>query len=726
MAESILKRAEQVKAYVECVRRLADDHRDEFTFLPKDAYANGAVRGKLWVVVDTVSLDFRGYLLLGGQHPRMKVFQICVHPDHRSSGIARMLVSELIKYSTKCGYLNITARVSSRLPANKFWQRSGFHIIRQTQGAPGTTINLYSRNLKVPSLFNDDESVHHAALQIDTRRPLLQTPSYVIDLNVFFDAIRRRDHGQAAQIMALSLAHTIRLSVTREFVKELERASQDMNNDPILTFAKQLPTLPVRPDRLHHVIAELQKLIASTPSEKRRWKTNDISDQVHLASSIYHKAFGFITRDSGILRYSESIYERFGLRVLSPDDVIDSFEPDDDSAFHTSISISEKREIHVSNLNDASSAHVNRFLQRHDPRKRGLSSWLGPMTGNAMPDKDAKPDNLVVSSSYKIIGIGLWSDTGRSRSDAVLNLLIDEDHHDADRAIDHILTMSANRGDVNRVWRFNLKVPRNQLRTRETALKRRFHPLQGTDNRTEIEFARIVVKMPIVLEYWSRLTKEFLNYTGLGLAHSMPNYVELKNTGIVLSRKGVPMSRPMSIFDFETFISPGVLIAPRRDAVIIPIKKRYAEELLPEARDQRLLVSQHDAAFRLERAYFLNAQKCRIMPQGTLIVFYVSGKHGEAVALARVTYCQTLTATQAALSLRRQGVLSEQELEDRANRSGEITAVTFDSVLAFPNTISFRDLKYMKCVGGANLVTAQKISPSSLGHIIKAAFGADC
>ena len=715
MAERILKQVNQVMPYVERVRRLADDHRDEFTFLPKDAYANGAERGNLWVVVDTVSLDFRGYLLLGGQHPRMKVFQICVHPNHRSSGIARMLVSELIRYSTECGYLNITARVSSRLKANKFWQRSGFHIIRQAPGAPGTTINLYSLNIDVPSLFSDEStrsSVKHSTLQIDPRRPLLQTPSYVIDLNVFFDVIRRRDHGQAAQIMALSLDHTIRLSVTREFVKELERASHDLNDDPILTFAKQLPTLPVRPDRLHHVIAELQELLASTLSEERRWTTNDISDQIHLASSIYHKAFGFITRDSTMLRHSESIYERFGLRVLSPDDVLDSFEPDDHRAIHVPMSISK---ISVSNLNDSNPASVDQFLQHHGSQEQGLSWWRSAITENVLPEP------LVVSSDQQIVSIGLWAGTSRSRSDTVLHLFVNEYHPDSDLAIDHILSFSANIGKVGRVWRFNLKIPLKQIRTRETALKRGF---QSINNDTE--FARVVVKRPIVSANWRALVKDLLDNTGLGLSHSMPSYQELENTGIVLSREGAPTSWPMSLFDFETFLSPGLLIAPHRGAVIVPIKQGYADELLPEAWNQKLLVSQHDAALRLERAYFLKAQKHRIMPQGTLIVFYVSGKRGEAVALARVTYCQTLTTKQAAFNLRRQGVLSEQEIEDRATRSGEVTAVTFDNVLAFPNRISFRELKYLKCIGGANLVTAQKISHGALERIIDVAFGADC
>ena len=86
MIESVLKDAEKVLPYIEQVRNLADAHRRELAFLPESVYFEAAIRGNLWVSVDELSHDLQGYLLLGGQHPRMKVFHICVHPDHRASG----------------------------------------------------------------------------------------------------------------------------------------------------------------------------------------------------------------------------------------------------------------------------------------------------------------------------------------------------------------------------------------------------------------------------------------------------------------------------------------------------------------------------------------------------------------------------------------------------------------------------------------------------------------
>ena len=258
--------------------------------------------------------------------------------------------------------------------------------------------------------------------------------------------------------------------------------------------------------------------------------------------------------------------------------------------------------------------------------------------------------------------------------------------------------------------------------TRETALKRGFHTQGKIENGLSIELTRVVFGGVVMAGKWGRFRRDFLDETSLVLPDAMPSYEELSNTGIVVGRDRSRTSWTMSLFDFETLISPGVLVPRHRGAVIVPIKKTYAEELLPEASDQGLLVSPHDVAFRLERAYFLRAGMHTLVPRGTLVVFYVSAGRGQAVALARVTYSETLTRTQAALNLRRQGVLTEEELCERASGASELTAFTFDNIVAFPHGVDFSVLKLMGCVGGANLVTAQRIADESLNRIVSEGF----
>ena len=221
------------------------------------------------------------------------------------------------------------------------------------------------------------------------------------------------------------------------------------------------------------------------------------------------------------------------------------------------------------------------------------------------------------------------------------------------------------------------------------------------------------------------IARDFSEETSLRLPPDMPTHQEMTNTGILLARPQGLGSWRMSLFDLETFIAPGLLIAPGRRAVIVPIKEAYAGELLPETRRQGLLMSRYDAAFRLERAYFFGKRRHGLLPRGILVVFYVSHPRSQAVALARVTFSDTLTTTQAVMNLSRQGVLTESEIQSLAGDRDEITVFTFDNLLTLLHSIDFKKLKQIGCVSGANLRTVQRISDEGLRRIVRIGFGVD-
>lgn len=724
MPESVLKDVERVMQYIEQVHGLADEHRNELGFLARGAYLEAAMKGNLWVAIDVVSGVFQGYLLFGGRHPHLRIFHLCVRAEHRSAGVARRIITELIRYGTNLSYFNITARVSSELDANGFWQRSGFRIIKQIPGRrPATILNIYSYDMDVPSLFDDGSgkrlSINQAALQIDPKRPLLPTPSYVIDLNVFFDAIRNRDLGQCAQILASALKHQIRLFVTHEFVKELGRSTKDSSADPVLVFAKQLPRLaPPDARTMERLVTDLKALFASTPPGPREWTVNDTSDQIHLATSIHHQAFGFVTSDGTILRNSAKLHDRYGLDIVSPTDIVDSLERNEDQSHVMSIT-SETRQLTVSVIDDGNRADVDRFLSRRAPDGGDLTALLAP------DPLQPCPESIVVSSSCQIIAMGVWPTMPGPGRDAFIRVYVEEEHPDSDRAIDHILEWGSGFGNRERAWLFNLKIPPDQLRTRETALRRGFLRRGEPSSGASVDLCRVVNQGLVSEESWRRFRRDFLDLTNLMLPEVMPTYNEMMKTGIVLGREGGLPSSTLSLFDFETFISPGYLVGAGREAVIVPIRESYSDELLPPTRRQGLLFSQNEADFRLERAYFLRAGMHKRIPRGTIVVFYVSHERQQAVALGRVTFSGTLTKTQALLNLIRQGVLTEAEIHQRVNERDEIAVFTFDNVLAFRQSIDFQRLKNMGCVDPTNLVTAQTISHESFGRIVGEAFGSE-
>ncbi len=708
--------------YIDQVRSLADENGTALGFLPKSAYTEAAMKESLWVALDGITEGFQGYLLFGGTYPQLRVFQICTHPDHRSSGTAQKLIESLKEYGEEHDYQTISARVASELKANRFWRKSGFQIVRQVPArTPGRTINVYMFELDVPSLLHTgrsrDSSAKPSPFLEQPIRPLLETPSYVIDLNVFFDVVKNRDYGEAARIISSALKTKIRLSVTSEFIRELERRSWNRNDDPILELARRsLPTLPSpKPESLNSLIEKLRNiLLQGTPKTGKRL-ANDESDLIHLASCIHHRAYGFVTRDSNILRRATELHTRFGLRTVSPIDLLESLE-DTNVELSSMRGTAGKSEISVSAIDDEDRSEVERFLHDTGLDSSDIALFFSP---GAI---QIRPLGMVMRSEASIIGTSSWSARPSAGREATVNLYVNEDHQNSDRAIDYTLEYSMNLGDEGKLSRFDLKTGRRQIRTRQIALKRGFSLQNRQEGDNYSVLSKISFKGVVTGDNWSGFKRDFSEKTNIELPDRMPGYEELKNTGFVLNSKESLLQKTISLFDFETLISPGIVVCPGRDAVMVPIEGRYADELLPPTQLQGSLLPTKEAAFRLERAYFSGVPKGSLPSRGTIIIFYVSRTRMEAVATARTTFSDTLTKTQAVLNLCRQGVLTEKEIHQKGNAKGEVSVFTFDNLILFPRSISYRELKQMGCIGGANLVTIQKLSHDSLCQIVDQAF----
>ena len=714
MTEKILQDPAGVVDYIDQIRQLADDNRSSLGFLPASAYTEAAMKGHLWIAIDRNTKKLRGHLFFGGSYPHLKVFQVHVLPEYRFEGVGGRLVGALKEYGEDNSWLTIRSRVASDLEANKFWQGSGFRIVRQIPGKSKRTINVYELELDVPSLFGRRQfpgaSSGDDGRQIAYARPLLPTPSYVIDLNVFFDAVRQRDAGESAFIFSSALNGEIRVRVTPEFRRELERRSPDVSDDPVLEFARTLPTLPeISPGILARLIEDLKDKLSVADTRTGKWAANEQSDLVHLASCIHHKAFGFVTRDARILRHSGTLLEKYSLRVISPLDLREPFGEVDTYLPEFSVAVGQE-EIRVSNL-DEGDAGAESFLREMGIDETAISYCLAAGTTQSPRTR------LVVRTGEGIVGIGSWEARTSLSRKADAYLYVDEGNWNADRAIDYLLESMTNRGHLGQLFSFDLKTGPGQRLTREVAIRRGFQPIRGEEGNALQSLRKVSHRGVITNDNWESFRNDFKEATGFELAHSMPKHDELSNTGIVFNNRSWPIT--LSLFDFETLVSPGSIICPGRGGVIVPIRERFAHELVPPTDSQTSFLPGKEAALRLERAYFCRVGTQRMVGRGTVLVFYVSGRQKAAVAIARATFCDKLTKTQAVLNLGRQGVLSEEEIGQRANSNGELTAMTFDNLFLFRRSIPYRDLKQMGCVGGANLVTAQRLSHEALSAIVE-------
>ena len=717
MTETILDAPADVIGYVDQVRCRADANRDALGFLSATAYEEAAMKGCLWVAATGAARKLRAYLFFGVRFPRLRVYQVYVCPEFRSSGTARTLIEKLKRYGEDHDYLTISARVASELPANRFWQGLGFSVIgRDPGGKKGRTINRYSFALNVPSLFGQGQSVAGGTKQQLHVRPVLETRSYVLDLNVLFDAVRDRDEGEAIHILSMSFDSDMRLAVTAEFARELERHTRQ-SADPVLKLARALPTLP---EPGHEVLNPLveglrRELFPTGPLKTGRRAANDASDLIHLASCIHHSVYGFITRDGRILQRAEELHEKYNLRVISPADLCEPLE-DMSARQEPMTAIVGQEEIEIAAFDESDRANVERFLAGAGTPPSDISACLAPGT-SLFPTAIA-----VMRTGQRIVGIGSWAarrGTGRE-SDA--RLYVDEDSQCVDRVVDHLLEHSINRGSYGQLARLHLKIGPGQVKLREVAIKRGFCPPDFRSGFMSEALSKVSIKGVVTDSNWRPFRNSFREATRLQLPSELPRYEELVNTGVVLNAENAVPPLTVSLFDFETLISPGGVICRGRAGAMVPVQERYARQLLSLAEDQRSFLAEREAVLRLERAYFLAAGRHRLLPRGTLVVFYASRKRREAVAMARVTFSGTLTKRQAVVNLGRQGVLTEEEIEQRSNQRDEIGAFAFDNLVVFPNQILYEDLKTLGCIGGANLVSAQALPYDKLRLIVERAF----
>ena len=714
MSESIITDPKEVTNYVDQIRQLADENKTELGFLPASVYRESAMKGDLWVAVDRAR-KVRGYLLFGGRFPHLRVFQIFVRPEFRGSGTARTLLKKLRDYGESQDCLTITARVARELEANRFWEACGFFVIDRIPGkAKRRPLNRYMLELDVPSLFPGEPSHTADSTRIRFPGPRLSTPSYVIDLNVFFDVLRNRDKGESSLVLSMGLNSEVRLFVTSEFVKELERHTAGHQPDPVLEFARRLPTLPdVDPESAKPIVEDLRTLLWQGAPKTGRRATNDASDLIHLASCIHHKADGFVTRDEAILQRAADLYQKYDLSIVSPADISD-FYSDDATPHEPKLAIVDQRDIEITDLDERNRKETEEFLGALGVDAAQILSCLEPG-----PTQRPRLRRIVRIGS-RLVGMGSWELPGPSQATNVY-LYVDEAQPNSEKAIDLLFLESLMHGNVDvRLRRLDLHVSRRQEKTREVAVnlgfRRPIHEGSSFGALAKMSFRGIVG-----VSNWSSFRRSFEATTDYVLQADVPSWNTASDTGIVMNadQRGRPVT--ISPFDFETLVSPCALILPGRTAVMIPIMDRYAE-LISSTGRQRSLLPAKEAAFRLERAYFFAAGKHGLLPKGTIVVFYVSHPRSEAVALARVTFSGTLTRTQAATKFGSQGVLAVKDIDQKANQSGKITAFTFDNLLKFQTNVSYQDLKQDGCVSGANLITAQRLTHQDLRRIVNRAF----
>jgi len=343
------------------------------------------------------------------------------------------------------------------------------------------------------------------------------------------------------------------------------------------------------------------------------------------------------------------------------------------------------------------------------------------VVGSLATRRQGKPSlkEVIVSDSSGIIGFCSWNLPNVLNLEMDCYLYVNEASHHAVTVIDHFIERIIRDSCEGEITRIDLHIEQKQSLSIITAKKKGFFATNDKDTLlTKIAFNGFIFKGG-----WSEFSSEFSKLTGRKYPLELPDLKSLINTGIRVEKKSSIHSKCLNLFDFESIISPGVILYEGRDCLLLPIKEPYANDLLGDMARQRSWLPSKNTSLLLEKAYFRKASKISYFKKGGLIAFYVSGEKSckEIVGTARITYSDVLTLDQVNLNIHRQGVLSEDALSKMIDKTGKLHVFTFDSFKEFSKKIPFKEAREKNLISGANLVTVEKLSFTKLKLLIETA-----
>jgi len=668
--------------FLDLVCAESDKNGLELGFVPNSRFRQALAVGRLWIAF--LDGTYCGHLMFGGVLPTLKIAQLYILAEYRGRGLAKQFIDNLVVFAEAEDYSSIRARVASDLEANRFWERVHFELRRTEPGGTttGRIINIRIRKIhpKGPQthMFNMFDSAENIRVPPARNVPINRSHWYTLDINVWLDlALKREPFYEAARkiVMLASRGH-FRLRFTKEALEEARRNPQETDRDPLFEIASAWQTItPVDDAKVNELVEELRAIVFPNRSTVGRRAANDMSDLRHLALSILQQASGFVTRERALLVQRSRIWRRYGLEIISPNDLLD----EDNRADGSDASLDGDLRIVQAGVQQAEvqttvgrSIEDGANLRLFDPEDEGWACLV----------------------SAKVVAVSYWRPAVRGDIEVFLVLSKDLDPRMAQRAFDILNGLLCARArSRSPLHRIVLRVdPVTSEIFEDDLAKAGFSSTTSPDTYTKFTSGS-----PLDLGDWSKAKEIVDRETGV-----RNDWLGTSEPEAILRVEWDGGSRVVNRFEFETRFGLTALTLGKRRALYIPIREQYAEQLLPFARRPPLF-TEHEAAFRTERVYFRSPTSTKLAIMEDLLFFYVSDPICGIVGVARCTSSLVLSDTEAHERFRRLAVLNPTEV------GATVHCISFDNYIPFKRVV---DLNWMKVRGfapPANFVTLSRI-----------------
>jgi|SRR5665213_77240 len=695
MAESIrIECIDGSSPHLKAVMDLGTQHADTLGFFPKGAFQEHASRKHIFAAL-TSQNECLGYLLYRTSGNKATIVHLCANSAVRKRGVARKLVEHL-KVETK-HLLGIGLYCRRDYSVNDMWPRFGFVAVSSKLG----------RGHKPSQLTYWWFSHGHAdlfslAAQIDEKKQQV-----CMDANVFFDLYDESDpeSEESKALLATWLQDELELYLTKEIHNEIGRSDDIGEQRRHRGLVENHLIVQTEDTHFQSLVKTLQQLFPTDGSPSAE------SDLRQIAHTIAADIQVFVTRDGTLRSYGDKLYEKFGLTILFPTELINQLDSIKREAEYQPVRLAGSRMKEMLFKSEHEDLVIEAFQQatlgeRKTDFQRQLHRYLSHPN-----ESECK---LIVDESERPV---VFIVRNRSATHATEIPLL--------RAARHPLAPTVVRHLLQQTLEESARANRNCTKISDVNAGAVI-----VDAMQEIGF---VPTGPTWIKINLACVETAKNITSrlLELANAAPEL----NDGVTLIAKAlVDLQKnpsPALATQIERALWPAKIIDADLPSFIVPIRPEWAEHFFDEElASSRLFGLRHDLHFGREAVYYRAKQISGLKFPGR-ILWYVS-QGNEKTGSMSVKACSCLDEIVIGKpkdlykQFRRLGIYEWRnvwELADK-NLEKEIMAIRFSDTERFHTPVSLQELERLGVAGP--IQSPRPITKEVFAKIYSMGYSLDC
>lgn len=294
--------------WLDDVQKLGDNSRLTLGFMPAQAFTDYAKRRQILALI--INDEVAAYAMFRYKKTSLIIVHFCVSAKHRGHGYAKELMNVL--YQQEKDYVS-QFKPSCRRDYNldNFWYSLGFTPMAERPGRAAKTNSILTTwirpNPECKNLFTIDADSDAEKIRV------------VLDSNIVI-ALCSENEIEVNALTQDFLSNYVEYYISTEVFNEINKQSDSEIRNSSRDFIKSwFSIIPSYDEQLY---VEVRNYLLSLKNAKEY--SNTWYDISHISYTIAFGADAFITRDTAWLNttISDSIFEKYGLQILSPAELV--------------------------------------------------------------------------------------------------------------------------------------------------------------------------------------------------------------------------------------------------------------------------------------------------------------------------------------------------------------------------------------------------------------------